>query len=270
MNKQGTLINGKVVGGIEWTKTFLPDGTERQGYTTNPVRGCPHGCRWTMPNGKTAICYARSVANGIASPFYPQGFGEIYWNPKELKAPASVKSPSKFFVGSMTDMFAARVPDDYIQQTLDMAASLPRHIFQFLTKNPKRLKDWEIPDNCWIGVSTPPDEMWGKKLTATQRETMLRVAVEALAKLREKGTTTFFRSEPLTTSLLPAYLWMYDPVDWVIIGAASDGPKYFPPEEIVVRELVAACDDLSVKLFFKGNLKSLPWAAVNWREEFPA
>ena len=36
MNKQGKLVNGKVVGGIEWVKTVLPDGTERQGYTWNP------------------------------------------------------------------------------------------------------------------------------------------------------------------------------------------------------------------------------------------
>lgn len=47
MNKQKTA-KGR---GIEWTD-----------YTWNPVRGCQHGCRWTMPDGTIAKCY--SVGRG--------------------------------------------------------------------------------------------------------------------------------------------------------------------------------------------------------------
>jgi protein gp37 len=61
----------------------------------------------------------------------------------------------------------------------------------------------------------------------------------------------------------------FAPVDWVIIGAASDGKRYIAPDEGYVRDMVDFCDMNEVALFFKGNLRILPWAAANWREEFP-
>jgi len=39
MNRQGKLVNGKVVGWIDWLKYILPDGTERCGYTWNSFGG---------------------------------------------------------------------------------------------------------------------------------------------------------------------------------------------------------------------------------------
>src|SRR5687768_11051635 len=102
MNKQGQIVNGKVVGGIEWTKTILPDGTERQGYTWNPVAGCKHACRWTMPDGSVAVCYAETVAEKVAGSAYPHGFSHHYWHPKRLNEPLGLKEPAKIFMDSMS------------------------------------------------------------------------------------------------------------------------------------------------------------------------
>ena len=95
MNKQYSIVDGQRVNSkIEWTD-----------YTWNPISGCQHGCRWHMPDGSTAICYAESVANSIAESAYPQGFEHHYWKPNLLTEPLSVKEPSRIFVGSMADVF---------------------------------------------------------------------------------------------------------------------------------------------------------------------
>lgn len=87
MNKQGRVVDEKVIGGIEWVKTFDPDGTERQGVTANPVGGCLHGCRWKMPDGTIAVCYAETTAEGAARRAYPEGFEHHYVGPDGTLGP---------------------------------------------------------------------------------------------------------------------------------------------------------------------------------------
>ena len=61
MNRQAKYKNGKLVGrGIEWTD-----------YTSNIIAGCKHDCRWEMPDGKIAICYAETTATNVAQAAYP-------------------------------------------------------------------------------------------------------------------------------------------------------------------------------------------------------
>ena len=53
MNKQEKIKNGKLIGrGIQWTD-----------FTWNVNAGCFHRCRWAMPDGSVAICYAEEIAN---------------------------------------------------------------------------------------------------------------------------------------------------------------------------------------------------------------
>lgn len=270
MNKQGKLINGKVVGGIEWTKTFNPDGTEQQGYTWNPVAGCMHGCQWTMPDGNIASCYAGDVADRLATAMYPHGFEHHYWHPDRLDEPASVKTPSKIFVGSMADVFGHWVPDDQIHAVLDLPQTrAQQHTYQFLTKNPKRyLGRFDFVHNCWLGASTPPDYMWRKKLSVHQKEAMLDATLNVFDQLPDEPTT-WLSAEPLSWDITPILSSHPYAVDWIVIGAASNGAKKYPPEEQHVRKLVRLCDDLGISVFFKGNLSSLSWARENWREDFP-
>lgn len=231
-----------------------------------------------MPDGAIANCYAEDVADRLASHAYPQGFEHHYWTPKILGEPARVTTPSKIFVGSMADVFGHWVPDDQIEQVLDVARSYaPWHTYIFLTKNPKRLRKFEFTPNCWVGVSTPPDYMWNKKLTIDQRRRWLEASLGVLSNLKARGITTWISAEPLSMDIgfeIDA-AWMGDPyqcppVDWIVIGAASNGKAHYAPREAYVRTLVDYCDEVGIKVFFKGNLHSLPYAAANWREEFPA
>lgn len=272
MNKQAKFKNGVLVGrGIEWTD-----------YTWNPIAGCFHACQWSMPDGSIANCYAEDVADRVAQKAYPNGFEFDYWHPEILREPISQKTPSKIFVGSMADVFGHCVEKDRILQVLEICDKAPQHTFQFLTKNPKRVWDFVgvIPENCWIGASTPPDFMWNKPLKQAQKERLFETTLNTLSGLKSTGITTWISAEPLShdwSRLLSMFVQSdredYSKsvlgIDWIVIGAASNGKAYYPPLEQDVRRMMMVCEQWSVPMFFKGNLKSLKWAAENWREEFP-
>lgn len=264
MNKQNKG-NGKR--GIEWCD-----------WTSNPIRGCLHGCSWTMPDGTVANCYAEDVADRVAQKAYPKGFEHHYWNPDELKLWGKIPAGDKVFVGSMADVFGHWVPAHQIELVLEHAAMRPDVTFQFLTKNPKRVLDFmfKIPRNCWIGASTPPSFMWNNELDDHRRMRLMATTLGVLSQLREAGITTWVSAEPLNVDL-GFVLWSnmvnYPdepyPIDWIVVGAASNGAKYYPPDEKLLTNLLRVLDSNKTPVFFKGNLRSLKWAAQNWREDFP-
>lgn len=259
MNKQKKANGGK---GIEWTD-----------YTWNPIGGCLHACQWEMPDGSIANCYAEDVATKLAGAAYPEGFEHHYWKPALLKEPERIKTPARIFAGSMTDMFGHWVPEDQILQVLGICEKAHWHTFQFLTKNPKRVWNFVgvIPKNCWIGASTPPNFMWNKPLSDKQRKRWLDTTLDTLGGIRETGLITWLSAEPITIDVshhldLTDYVKV---IDWMVIGAASNGKTLYPPDENLVKRAVGYNDSHGISTFFKGNLRSLPWAVEHWREEFP-
>lgn len=258
LNKDGTVKSR----GIEWTN-----------WTWNPIAGCFHACSWLMPDGTIANCYAEDVADRVAGGAYPNGFEFNYWKPNLLKEPINQKKPSRIFVGSMADVFGHWVEAEHIEQVLDVCNRAPWHTFQFLTKNIKRVHEFIgfIPANCWIGASTPPDFMWNKKLTEAQRGRWLDTTLNELSDLHRLGITTWLSAEPITIDVSLHLYGIDNPyaIDWMVIGAASNGNKLYAPNASFVQSAVMHNDDHGIATFFKGNLKTLPWAVANWREEFP-
>ncbi|MFB7534064.1 DUF5131 family protein, partial [Streptomyces sp. NPDC056178] len=67
------------------------------------------------------------------------------------------KNPRTVFVNSMSDLFHARVPLDFVRQVFEVMADTPQHTYQVLTKRARRLRQvadqlvW--PGNLWMGVS---------------------------------------------------------------------------------------------------------------------
>lgn len=56
----------------------------------------------------------------------------------------------------MADLFGDWVPEEWIEAVLNRTqrADYSHHTYQFLTKNPKRLKDFNPwPSNCWVGTT---------------------------------------------------------------------------------------------------------------------
>lgn len=260
MNKQLKMKAGQVIGrGIEWTD-----------YTANPSSGCYHACQWDMPSGERANCYAEDVAAGVAQSAYPNGFEHHYWKPDVLKQIKRHQQPAKIFVGSMADVFGHWVPDEHITAILETAKECPQHTFQFLTKNPVRVQKYQpqIPDNCWIGASMPPDHMWNKPLSMQQKQRMFTRTIETLGNV--DVAVRWVSAEPLSWNIAPILAAHPGAIQWIVIGAASNGKHYMQPDSLYVRELLAVCVDQGIKVFFKGNLRpSLGKAFDTWREEFP-
>lgn len=250
LNPDGTIKSR----GIEWCQ-----------FSWNAVKGCKHECRWTMPDGTTAICYAEAVANGVAQSAYKQGFAHHYWEPKILEEPLKVKEPSKIFLDSMSDLMGHWVPDEQIQQVLDVCERAHWHSFQLLTKNAPRLLNFKFPKNVWVGASVPPSQMFGNVLTEKQQVAMLRKTLDVLDQV--DAPIRWMSLEPFSWDM--AWLLRGHHLQWAVIGAATNGAKAYQPDTMWVIDAIEALDQMDAKVFFKGNLVWDDYGGYEWREEFP-
>ena len=136
---------------IEWTEA-----------TWNPTTGCDRisaGCdrcyALTLAKRLKAMGQAKYQNDGNPLTSGP-GFG-LTVHPDALDAPLHWREPRRIFVNSMSDLFHARVPLDFVRQVFDVIARTPQHTYQVLTKRAARLPkvagmlDW--PANLWMGVS---------------------------------------------------------------------------------------------------------------------
>lgn len=256
MNKQQKSSGGR---GIEWTN-----------WTWNPVGGCRHNCRWTMPDGSEAICYAEAQVNRQRSEkFYPQGFTHHYWNPDRLEKPLRVREPAHIFMDSMSDLMGWWVPNEQIEAVLDVCRRAHWHTFQLLTKNPTRLSQFTFPKNVWVGASVPPSSINGRPLSPDQQKRMLRLALRELMLVRVP--VRWLSIEPLSFDVSACLDWAYQmdgSIQWAVIGAATNGGKVYQPEPLWVRNAITSLRQMDAKIFFKGNLAGNE-AAAEWHEEFP-
>lgn len=261
----------KPPGMIEWTRIKNADGTVRRGYTWNPIAGCLHDCEWIV-NGKRAECYAKTVAEKFSAA-YPKGFAHDYWHPKRLDEPKRITEGAGIFPDSMADLFGNWVAREHVTAVLDVMRDTPQHIYQSLTKNAPGLRKYseacELPPNLWAGVSSPPDHMLGTDLNDNQKQRYLHKALNVLAQLAADGHVTWMSFEPLSQDRAGIVAEYPGAIQWAVIGAASSGSRYYAPEEAHVRNLLDVLDAQGCRTFFKGNLRSLKWAADNWREAFP-
>lgn len=122
-------------------------------FTHNPSIGCKHNCQY---------CYARQLhdkrhiayINGAKLPHqYALPFNEYQFFEDRLVEPLKIQKPATIFIGSMCDQFGDWVPETDINEILHYCKKAPQHLFMFLTKNGKRLYDFDFPSNCAVGVT---------------------------------------------------------------------------------------------------------------------
>lgn len=241
-------------------------------FTWNVIGGCKHACRWQMPDKSIAKCYAETVAEGVAHGAYPGGFGAHYWRPHLLEEPLKLKAPAKIFLDSMSDLMGHWVPDEQIEQVLDVCRRAHWHTFQLLTKNAPRLLDFAFPPNVWVGVSAPPSFMMGKPLSFEQQRRMVQKQLTVFHGMDHPRR--WMSIEPLSFDIAPLLVWAVGqfvealPLEWVVIGAASNGHTKYQPDPVWVRNVLEVLDAFKVPVFYKGNLRGNE-AITAWREEFP-
>ena len=221
---------------IEWTDaTWNPTtGCDR----VSP--GCDHCYALTLAKRLKAMHNPRYVRDGSPRTSGP-GFGLTVHEDKLLE-PATWTKPRRVFVNSMSDLFHAKVPTEFIHRVFDVMGSVPQHHFQVLTKRPRRMaavvRAWytrtgaELLPNVWLGTSVE-DQKW-----ADQRIPLL---METPASVR------FVSCEPL---LGPVEIVDVGALDWVIVGGES-GPRARTMEAAWVRSLRNQCNDSKTAFFFK-------------------
>ena len=214
---------------IEWTEV-----------TWNPTTGCDRisrGCdncyALALAKRLKAMGAAKYQADGDARTSGP-GFG-ITIHPDALRQPYGWQAPRVVFVDSMSDLFHARVPVDFVAQVFSVIADTPQHTYQILTKRSSRLRkiagqlDW--PPNLWMGVSVEDS-------AALYRADDLRSVPAAIR---------FLSCEPLIGPLDNLSL---EGIGWVIAGGES-GPGHRPPDVSWVTAIRDRCVDAGVPFFFK-------------------
>ena len=214
---------------IEWTEaTWNPTtGCDRVS------RGCDHCYALTLAKRLKAMGVERYQRDGDPRTSGP-GFG-VTLHPDVLDLPKSWRRPRLVFVNSMSDLFHAQVPIDFVRQVFDVMASTPQHTYQLLTKRARRLRRiadrLEWPANVWMGVSVEDAD-------ALPRVEDLQAVPAAVR---------FLSCEPL---LGPLDTLDLTGIDWVIVGGES-GPHSRPMDPRWARNVRDLCMKAGVPYFFK-------------------
>ncbi|MBP2330605.1 protein gp37 [Kibdelosporangium banguiense] len=162
------------------------------------------------------------------------GFG-VTTHAVSLGQPFHWRTPRIVFVNSMSDLFHAKVPVDFIRRVFAVMAATPQHTYQVLTKRARRLGrlapklDW--PSNVWMGVSVENSD-----------------ALDRVDDLREvPAAVRFLSCEPLIGPLSNLDLTR---IGWVIAGGES-GAHARPVETSWILDIRDNCLRSEVPFFFK-------------------
>ncbi|MEW2474644.1 phage Gp37/Gp68 family protein [Micromonospora gifhornensis] len=265
---------------IEWTEA-----------TWNPVTGC------TKVSPGCDNCYAETFAErwrGIPGHHFERGF-DLVLRPERLDQPLRWKRGRRIFVNSMSDLFHADVPDEFIAKVFAVMAATPQHTYQLLTKRHGRMRsllnnpEWrssvfrresvldlrgparDLPtwplSNVWVGVSV---------------EDQQRADLRIPALLDTPAAVRWLSMEPLIGPVdLRQSLARWQPGDeqpwtgdrlhtrdvlgWVVVGGES-GPKARPMHPGWARDLRDQCTTAGVPFFFKqwGEWAPNGWRAIGW------
>jgi protein gp37 len=227
--------------------------------------------------GVAVECYAKVLAERWRSPtFFSDGFESRYFHPDRLSEPLEEKRPCGIFADSMSDLFAvhgvsreeAEILDGQVRTVLRVMGEANWHVFFTLTKAAKRMLAFsaEMPTNLWAGVSSPPDVFMGRELSAQDKFTFMRVALEAVSRLPTR--VRWISLEPLSfdaTELLGDCN-----VNWCVIGAGSSGGRKYQPDADVLRRTIEVLERRKIAVFYKGNLRASQGKAFDvFREDYP-
>ncbi|MDI1302496.1 MAG: phage Gp37/Gp68 family protein [bacterium] len=206
---------------IEWTE-----------MTWNPVIGCTKvspGCKY---------CYAENMSHRLKAmgvKGYERGF-KLTLLPQRLNEPLQRRTPTVYFVNSMSDLFHEEIPFEYIERVFDVISNAAHHTFQILTKRPERMAEFflthEVPENAWLGVSVE-DKKYGvpriailQSINAPTRFLSVEPLLENIGRIRLKG------------------------IHWVIVGGESgSSARQMKPEW--VENIRLQCEKRDVAFFFK-------------------
>jgi protein gp37 len=216
---------------IEWTDA-----------TWNPVAGC------TVLSPGCTNCYAMRMAarlEAMGAAKYRKltrksgkravWSGKITLDRQALEVPKTWRKPRQIFVNSMSDLFHADVPHEFVHAVWQTMEETPRHTYQILTKRPDRMAEITaaFPQlrNVWLGTSVENADYLDR--------------IDELRRVR--STVRFVSFEPLLGSVAGANL---SNIHWAIVGGES-GPRARPMDQRWVYEVEETCRRFGAAFFFK-------------------
>lgn len=197
--------------------------------------GCDHCYALTTAKRLKGMGAAKYQADGDARTSGP-GFA-LTLHPDTLTDPFTWAKPRTVFVNSMSDLFHARVPLQFVQRVSEVIQATPQHTYQVLTKRAARLPKiagklpW--PPNLWMGVSVENQEEADRRVPAL---------------LATPARVRFLSCEPLLGPV-QASAWLPD-LHWLITGGES-GPGARPLDPAWVRDLIDQCRAAATAVFVK-------------------
>ncbi|GLY21662.1 phage Gp37/Gp68 family protein [Micromonospora sp. NBRC 101691] len=261
---------------IEWTEE-----------TWNPTTGCDRisaGCdncyAATLAKRLKAMGSAKYQTDGDPRTSGP-GFG-VAVHPDTLTAPLHWRQPKRIFVNSMSDLFHARVPREFVARVFAIMAATPQHTYQVLTKRPDRMarivNDLAWRSSVYLRESTldlrgpardippwPLPNVWLGTSVEDQKAADLRLP----ALLDTPAAVRWLSCEPLLGPVnLGQWLdrvepdgheydqavgnisWYRRRLGWVVVGGES-GHRARPMHPDWARSLRDQCVDAEIPFFFK-------------------
>jgi protein gp37 len=246
---------------IEWTDVVWNSTTGCDRISP----GCDNCYALTMAKRLKAMGQAKYQTDGDPRTSGP-GFG-LAVHPDALDTPLHWRNPRKVFVNSMSDLFHARVPREFLAEVFATMAFTPQHTYQVLTKRPERMRRILTEPAWWSdtfakacasrNMPTKPTS-WvfeqGRPAPNVLRNVWLGTSIESdkyigrADDLRATPAAVRFLSlEPLLGPLPSLDL---TGIDWVIAGGES-GPGARPMHPDWVRSLRDRCESAGVAFFFK-------------------
>lgn len=261
-------------------------------HTWNPVTGCRHECPYcyarTMTarfagdvrlnkmakadyqlvdaaDGSGSVYYLETpMLNETGSPLvYPFGFEPTYHGYR-MDTLDKLKMGNNIFVGAMSDVFGAWVPEKWILDILNVCEERPQHNYMFLTKNPERYLDLHrtgrLPeaDNLWYGATVA-------------NSVQLARATHVFTELPDRYHA-FFSVEPIFEDVAGTDIWEEAilQTDWIIIGAETGRRKNMVvPEMEWIRKIVVSADTAyGIPVFMKDSLIPIV-GEKSMRRDFP-
>ena len=152
-----------------------------------------------------------------------------------LDIPTRWREPRMVFVNSMSDLFHARVPIDYMREVFRGDGDTPRHTYQVLTKRA----------HGWRGSRTSSTGRRTCGWVSAWRRSRSSESIDLRARVPQRSD-----SSPQNHCSAPSTASTSTDIHWLIAGGES-GPDHRPVDPEWVRGLRDACAKAGTAFFFK-------------------
>lgn len=207
----------------------------------NPTIGCnkvSEGCK---------NCYAEAMAKrlqDLGNETYKDGF-KFKMLPSRLEEPLKNKTPTLYFVNSMSDLFHENMEVGFLDSIMEVIAKSAHHSFQILTKRPLRMRQYFLGDSDGFGGGKKreiPKNVW---LGTTIESYRVKERIELIRDI--PAPIKWLCCEPLLSDLGELDL---SGISWVVVGGES-GVRARRMQKEWVLNIKRQCEEQNVTFFFK-------------------